>query len=115
MKKEKIFVRCLMKDSLPYKIIKSIKPNYRIKFLELKEKLGLPEAKLRNTIYFLTNYISENEDFIEINKNYDFVIAGDRKTINAIRLECRKYNEKLQKNAWSRGALQELGDRDKLT
>jgi hypothetical protein len=103
--KEEIFVHCLMKDSLPYKIVKSIKPNYRIRFLELKEKLGISEPKLRSSVYHMTPYVFDNGDFVEIERRYDFVINGDRKTLNNIRIKVRKHNESLQEDSWDGGVL----------
>jgi hypothetical protein len=88
-----------MKDSLPYKIVKSIKPDYRIRFLELKEKLGIPEHELRISVYNMAPCGFEKGNFVEIDRRYDFVITGDRATVNNIKLKVRKHNESLQEES----------------
>jgi hypothetical protein len=103
--KDEMFVHCLMKDSLPYRIVKSIKPGYGIRFLELKEKLGVPENKLRVSLSNMASYVFDKGDFIEIDRRYDFVITGDRMTLNNIKLKVRKHNERLQEESRDGGVL----------
>lgn len=103
--KGKMFVHCLMKDSLPYRIVKSIRPDYRIRLLELKEKLGISERELRVSVYNMAPYAFEKGGFVEIDKKYVFVITGDRATVNDIKLEVRKYNKSLQEESRDGGVL----------
>lgn len=102
---EEILVHCLMKDSMPYKVIKSIKPNNRAKILELAEKLGIPEPELYDIAYRLTPFASVREGFVEIDRRYDFVIAGDTTTANGTSARARKYNEDLHENSWGGGVI----------
>ena len=71
-----------------------------MKLLELKEKLGISEPKLKTVIYHMTPSVFVNEDFVEIDKRYDFVINGDRLTMNNIAARARKHNESLQEGPW---------------
>ena len=56
-----------------------------------------------SSVYNMAPYAFDNGDFVEIGRRYDFVITGDRATVNNIKFKIRKHNESLQKESWDGG------------
>jgi len=92
MGKSEIFVKCMLKDSTPYRVVKAIKPNDSIKLSELMEKLKMPEPKLMLSLYCLGQFISIKKDRVKIDKRYDFVTVGDVRAANDIYIR-RRHND----------------------
>jgi len=110
MEEKKIFVRCVIKDSNPYRIIKAIKPENEISFEELKERLGMQERELRNVLYHSLPSIIYEDDLVRLNENYDFVVVGGRGMAAFIDCICKKYNKRFQENIETDDILHSVHD-----
>lgn len=92
MDESEIFVKCMLKDSTPYKVVKAIKPNDSIKLSKLIEKLKMPKSKLTLSLYCLGQFISIKNDRVKIDKRYDFVTVGNVRAANDIYTR-RRHND----------------------
>ena len=91
---EKILLRCLIIDSLPYKCIKVIKASGEISVPDLRRRLKTKPCELYGALYSLIPTI-EIGRYVTTKKEYDFLVVGNRRLNLLVKDACDKYNEKI--------------------
>lgn len=95
---KKISLRCLLKDSTSYHIIKELKShNGELDFNELKSELKIKEKTLISTISGLYPAVIQNGSKVSVSENYDFLVIGRRRDISFYQGKCWKYKYSRQK------------------
>lgn len=96
MRKEPIYLRCLVKGSLSHLIVKELKSdNGEMDKGELINKLGGFEIlRIINGVYLLSPAVVKSDSKISINSKYDFLITT-QPISSSIQNRCRVYNEQL--------------------
>jgi len=97
MEQKRIFIHCLLKGFIPYKIVKSIKQNQGMTIPELIKELKICESQIRGGVYRLLPSVVWDGDIVSLDKDYDFIVVGNRGTATSIYNNCKKYNTRFQK------------------
>jgi hypothetical protein len=89
---EKILLKCLLKNSITYHIVKELKSNDgELDFNELKNNLKMTHQRLTLGITRLYPAVIQNDSKVSVSKNYDFLVLGRMTDISSYHSHYRKY------------------------
>ena len=95
---EKILLRCLLKNSNPYRVVKELKSSKKefgkkeLDFDELKSKLGMEKRVLIQTITGLYPSVTQTDSKVSITENYNFLVIDNIGNTAYYHIRCAKYN-----------------------
>jgi len=107
---ENISLRCLLKGSNTYCIIKELKSNSgELDFGELKRKLKLTEMGLSYAITDLYPAVIQNNSKVSVSESYDFIVVSGRGAVSFYQARCRKHNYSGLNTKWIPPEAEDLG------